>query len=161
MEVESLLSEVASVKEFDQWLTRVADGVMSPKFTKSDEVDNCLNLEFSEIIDMPYDKCYAYSILLLDYAAFLQTKTERLKSLKCYAESTIDRYLAANWSNFYAGEYCPQNIKRQAIIKTSEMATLLEKCRVRLGSVVAENEQLCQDLRRRSNLFSDYARKKQ
>lgn len=161
MEVESLLSEVTSIKEFDQWLTKVADGVMSPKFTKNDEVNNCLDLEFDEILDMPYDKCYAYSILLLDYAAFLQTKTERLKSLKYYAESTIDRYLSSHWSNFYAGEYCPQNIKRQAIIRTSEMVTQLEKCRLRLGSIVAENEQLCQDLRRRSNLFSDYARKKQ
>ena len=158
MEIDSIIGEINSVKEFDEWIDNVCKENNIPSCKYDIKVESILNHNYEEILSLSSEECFACSILLMNYATYLQSKCDRLNSVLSYSNALLDRELSKLWNNY--DKFIPGEVKRQMMIKDNSYMTLLEKCKIRLQAIESTISESCKDVKRRVSLYQDFAKKR-
>lgn len=158
MEIDSVIGEINSVREFNEWIDSICkeNNLLESKYDES--VKSISNHSYDEILSLSSEECFACSIVLMNYAIYLQSICDRINSVLSYSNALLDRELSKVWSNY--DKFIPAEIKRQMIIKDNSYMTLLEKCRLRLNAIQSTMSESCKDIKRKVSLYQDFAKKR-
>ncbi len=158
MEIDSIIGEVTSVREFKEWIDSICkeNNLHSSKY--DEKVKSIIDHSYDEILALSSEECFACSITLMNYAIYLQSMCDRINSVLSYSNALLDRELSKVWTNY--DKYIPAEVKRQMIVKDNSYMTLLEKCRLRLSAVESTMSESCKDIKRKVSLYQDFAKKR-
>ena len=146
-------TEIPGLKEFSEWISSFCSTNHLPGFNYDPAYEDCLNAEYSEILEMSPEESYAYAIILTNYSGFLNKQLSIVSSQLLWCSEAIDFLCSRSWNQF--DKYMPANIKKQCIIADNSYAQLLKRAEIRLYSSKTILEENCNNIKKRISLFQD------
>lgn len=158
MENGSAGNATSKLDEFTEWVNNFCDTNHIPGCAYKKEYDDILNIEYSEVIGLEADECFAKALLLMNYATYLHKKYLILESQLDWCNQAIDFLCAKQWNKY--DKFLPAEIKKQTIIANSENMLNLEKIRIRFKSSHSILKDSYHDVKRRVSLLEGLGKKK-
>lgn len=144
---------------FTEWVKEFCIRHNVPNLPYDEEkVNHILNREYSDTEGLTSEECFSSSMILMNYAAYLQREIDFLRTLKNRCSYVLSFGYASRWNQF--DQYMPAEVKKQAIINESEYLPKVQENELRLSSGVQMLEKQCEDIRNRANLYKEMGKKR-
>ena len=147
------------VDEFINWVNNFCTTNNLPDIKHSATDEWILNLSYIDLMELSSEECYANAFCLMNYASFLQKKSDEIRGHLAWCNTAMDYLFSQKWDH-YAGKFTPKEIIKQSIIRDVPDAQVLEKCRLRLGSVYHISAEQCKDVKTRVDLLQSLGKKR-
>jgi len=158
MEIEDNEDKIKGLIEFTEWVDAFCEMNHLPNINYQEEYKDALNLGAEDITMMSSDECLQTSIVLMNYASFIQKQKSLIQGKLLWCNSAIDYICSRQWTNY--DKYMPADIKKKAIISENKYAEAIEKCRIRLMTANNTLEENYVDLKKRASIFESLGRKR-
>ena len=159
MEENDSADKIKGLSEFIEWVDNYCSEhhVPDPQFNGSDSF--ILQMDYTALLDLSAEECFANAICLMNYASVLQKKADTLNGHLSWCIEALDYLFSQQWDN-YSGKFTPKEVVKKSIIQGNSYAQELEKCRLRLKSVYDITIEQCKDIKKRVNLLQDLGKKR-
>lgn len=159
MEENDNEGKVKGLNDFVEWVDNycVKNNIPDPQYDPSDSF--ILQMDYTSLLDLSAEECFANALCLMKYASFLQKKSDVINGHLSWCVEALDYLFSQQWDN-YSGKFTPKEVIKKSIIQDNSYAQELEKSRLRLKSVYDIAIEQCKDIKKRVNLLQDLGKKR-
>ena len=159
METDDLGEKIKGLDEFISWIDNFCsdNNIPEPVYDSADSF--LLKMDYTKLLELSSEECYANAICLMNYASFLQKKADKIGGHLSWCNEALNFLFSRQW-NDYSGSYAPKEVIKKSIISGNSYAEELEKCRIRLQSAHTIVMEQCKDIKKRVNLLQDLGKKR-
>lgn len=163
MEKHDYAEKIKGLDVFIAWVEGycVENNIPDLEYNATDAL--ILKMNYTSLLDLTSEECYANAICLMNYASMLQRESDKLKAHLSWCDAAMDYLFSQKWDAYCvssSGTYTPKEIIKQSIMRDTPHAQDLEKCRLRLESVYNIAVEQCKDVKTRVDLLQSLGKKR-
>ena len=159
METDDLGEKIKGLNDFVEWIDSFCKENNIPDLQYSGTDAFILQMDYTALLDLNAEECFANALCLMNYASFLQKKADKIGGHLSWCNEALNFLFSRQWNN-YTGSYAPKEVIKKSIISGNSYAEELEKCRIRLESAHTIAIEQCKDIKKRVNLLQDLGKKR-
>lgn len=144
--------------DFNEWVDNYCITNNIPSFEFNEDHKLVMGFSIQELNRLSSEETYAYAMVLMNYAGYLQKKLDVAQSQLYWCGQALEYLFAKHWNNY--DKFLPSEIKKKSILIDNSYAESVEKSRIRLQAALFFLEESCRDVKKRVSILQDMGKAK-
>lgn len=148
---ENIGEDISGLKAFSEWVHNFCDMHNIVRLQYSSDFESIIKLSIEEIANLQPSISMAYSVAMLNYAAYLQEKIDYLSAKIKWCEATLHYSYGKHWDKY--DKFIQGDIKKSLVVNSDDFLSRVYSVNVRLTAARDVLIETNADIKRRSSVF--------